>query len=113
MVLYLRPFVFDWGFAFIFKTSVAILTGSMILMWLSELLTESGIGNGTSWFIFVNILSNGLKNFGQKEDLVSVLKQNSSFQALVLFFFAIVFCIIFVQEARRKIYIISSKCHKR
>jgi preprotein translocase subunit SecY len=109
ITFYLRPFVFDWGFAFILKTSVAILTGSMILMWLSELLTERGIGNGTSWFIFVNILSNGLKNFEQTEDLALVFKQNNSLQALVLFFFSIVFCIIFVQEARRKIYIISSK----
>ena len=36
---------------------VALTAGSMVLMWLSELITEYGIGNGTSIIIAIGILS--------------------------------------------------------
>ena len=35
----------------------AMTTGSIILMWLGELMTEQGIGNGTSMLIFASIIS--------------------------------------------------------
>ena len=37
--------------------TVAIVTGTIFIMWLAELLTERGIGNGSSFIIFANILS--------------------------------------------------------
>ena len=41
-----------------FISSIAVLTaGSVLVMWLSELITEKGIGNGGSLIIFVGILS--------------------------------------------------------
>ena len=39
-------------------SSVAVLTaGSVLVMWLSELITEKGIGNGGSLIIFIGIIS--------------------------------------------------------
>jgi len=36
---------------------LAMVTGTIFIMWLAELLTEKGIGNGASFLIFANILS--------------------------------------------------------
>ncbi len=44
--------------AFIYGTAiVALVTGSMFVMWLAEQITEKGIGNGSSMVIFINIVS--------------------------------------------------------
>ena len=40
------------------QITLALATGSMIVMWLSEIITEEGIGNGSSVVITLNILSN-------------------------------------------------------
>jgi preprotein translocase subunit SecY len=44
------------GFAFYFSTIVTQTTGTILVMWLGEKITEFGIGNGISLIIFVNIL---------------------------------------------------------
>ena len=36
---------------------LALTVGSMVLMWLGELITEKGIGNGISFIIFAGIVS--------------------------------------------------------
>ncbi len=43
---------FQW-----FTTLLAVTTGTMIMMWLGELITEYGIGNGISLIIFAGIIS--------------------------------------------------------
>lgn len=45
------------GFGFIFMTIIALVTGTMLLMWLGEQITDRGIGNGISLIIMVNIIS--------------------------------------------------------
>ena len=49
-------FVYQNFLVYIMATT-AIVTGTIFIMWLSELLTERGIGNGSSFIIFANILS--------------------------------------------------------
>ena len=44
-----------WGFRFV--TMLTTTTGTMLLMWLGEQITERGIGNGISIIITVNIVS--------------------------------------------------------
>ena len=51
----------DPGFAFFFSTIVTQTTGTILVMWLGEKITEFGIGNGISLIIFVNILG-GMPN---------------------------------------------------
>lgn len=44
--------------AFGFATNIAVVTaGTLVLMWLGELITEKGIGNGISLMIFAGIVS--------------------------------------------------------
>ncbi len=46
----------DAGVMFVIIAVVAITTGTLILMWLGELITEKGIGNGISLIIFAGIV---------------------------------------------------------
>ncbi len=52
-----RPLVPDYGFGFLFTTVITITAGTMLMMWLGEMITERGLGNGVSLLICVNIVS--------------------------------------------------------
>ena len=90
---------------------VAIVTGTMFVMWLSELITEKGIGNGSSFIIFANILSgipNGiavLAAYGTNGSALDVVKV---ILVLIIFVFIIAFTVL-VQEGERKIPVQYSK----
>ena len=43
---------------FLVDLIIALTTGSIVIMWFSEIITEYGIGNGASLIIFQNIVSN-------------------------------------------------------
>ena len=45
----------DWQF--VLQTSLALVAGSMVVMWISEVITERGIGQGGSLVIFLNIVA--------------------------------------------------------
>ncbi|MBK1792676.1 preprotein translocase subunit SecY [Persicirhabdus sediminis] len=47
----------NYGWVFIFTTVVTIVTGTLLLMWLGDQITERGLGNGISIIISVNIIS--------------------------------------------------------
>ncbi len=52
-----QPFLtFDGSFDFIVSL-VIVVAGAMLLMWIGELMTEFGIGNGVSLIIFAGIIS--------------------------------------------------------
>lgn len=45
------------GWGFVLLTTMALVTGSLLLMWVGEQITARGIGNGISLIITVNIVS--------------------------------------------------------
>lgn len=94
-----------------FISSIAVLTaGSMLVMWISELITEKGIGNGGSLIIFVGILS-GIPIYASRT--AQMVARDSSLQfgliALLAIFFATMVLIVIMQEATRKIVIVNPK----
>ena len=56
--LYLRELLFDWNVQLFIEIVISLTTGAMIVLWLSELVTEYGLGNGASLLIYINIVSN-------------------------------------------------------
>ncbi len=44
-----------WGFRFI--VMITVTSGTMLIMWFGELITEKGIGNGISLIIFIGIIA--------------------------------------------------------
>ena len=105
IALALRPILFLWNFSVCCQITLALATGSMIVMWLSEIITEEGIGNGSSVVITLNILSNlpsTIKTVFNSGNLTSVSIGLLSFTILII-------GIIYVQEAVRIIPLISAK----
>jgi preprotein translocase subunit SecY len=101
----LRPILFNWNLAICGEIVLALTTGSMIILWLSDLITEDGIGNGSSIVITLNILSvlpNTIQTIVQSGNLLSILISLASFTILIV-------GIIYVQEAVRIIPLISAK----
>jgi preprotein translocase subunit SecY len=78
---------------------LALVVGSVLLMWLGELITEKGIGNGISFIIFAGIVS-------RVPSTVGTFLQKPDWPGLVIFGafgLAVIFVIIFVQEGQRRI----------
>nr|QCI07992.1 SecY-type transporter protein [Plumaria plumosa] len=107
--LWVKPYTFNWNGLFIFDCVLTLTTGSMIIMWFSEIITAYGIGNGASLLIFQNIISSIPKNFSKYtldlHDQTNFLK----FSCLLLFCITILTISILMQESKRKIMIISAK----
>lgn len=86
--------------------AVSILTitaGSVFLMWLGELVTEYGIGDGTSLLIFAGIIARLPNNIGQ---LIFVGKNVSSVYSYLIFFglaLIIIASVTLVNEAKRNV----------
>jgi preprotein translocase subunit SecY len=49
--------VYHAGWLYLFETTIILSTGTMLLMWLGEQITERGIGNGISLVITIGILA--------------------------------------------------------
>ncbi len=78
---------------------VALTTGSILLMWLGELITEKGIGNGISFIIFAGIVGrapSALQAFLNNPDIIA-------FIAFVIVGLAAVGVIVYIQEGQRRI----------
>jgi preprotein translocase subunit SecY len=107
--LYLKQILFDWNFILAFEITLWLTTGAMIILWLSELITDYGLGNGASLLIYTNIISN-LPNLIksiliENNDNLSILSE----VGIVLLIFASLYGIVFLQEGVRIIPLLSSK----
>jgi preprotein translocase subunit SecY len=58
-----KPIVFNWSLGVGLKIIAALTTGSMLSMWLAELITNEQLGNGSSMIIFINIIGSLPTNF--------------------------------------------------
>jgi preprotein translocase subunit SecY len=101
--IFLKNILINWTFKLATQIVIYLTAGSMIVMWLSEIITEYGIGNGTSLFIFTNIVSNFPNTL-----LINERNFLLNFLVLLIFFLAIAYIVI-LQEGLRIIPLISSK----
>jgi preprotein translocase subunit SecY len=81
---------------------VVIIAGSLLLMWLGELMTEFGIGNGTSLIIFAGIVASVPTNLAQL--LVTFTpSQIPLYIAFVVVALVVILGVVVVTEAERPI----------
>lgn len=89
---------------------VILVAGSVMVMWLSERITEYGIGNGTSIIIFIGILSTAGTTMAESFKLVgnewTYIWNILGFIALVVLIFVF---IVFMDGAERRITVQYSK----
>jgi preprotein translocase subunit SecY len=78
---------------------ITLTAGAVLLMWLGELITEKGIGNGISFIIFAGIVSRA------PAGVIGVLSQPSPRDIVLFAILAIVAVgvIIYIQEGQRRI----------
>jgi preprotein translocase subunit SecY len=92
-------FLGNLGGAKVLLIVISLTAGCTLLMWLGELITQRGIGNGISLMIFASIVSGlptGLQSWWNNPDQVFVVMM--PFMAL-----AVIVAIVFVQEGQRRI----------
>lgn len=109
---FVNNYAVDPGAIFIAKVALALTAGSMFVMWVGELITERGIGNGASLLIFVSIVSTLPASIGATIDQVQSNANRSLVTGvivLLLVFLAMIVGIVFVQEGTRRIPIISAR----
>ncbi|MGZ5315275.1 MAG: preprotein translocase subunit SecY [Solirubrobacterales bacterium] len=83
----------------LFLIVISLTAGCTLLMWMGELITQRGIGNGISLLIFASIVSglpSGIQAWWTNPDQVFVVMM--PFIAL-----AVIVAIVFVQEGQRRI----------
>ena len=106
---YLKQVLFDWNYLLAASIILWLITGAMIVLWLSELITDYGLGNGASLLIYTNIISN-LPNLFKK--LIAENTNNFtifSILSIILLIFISLYGIVFLQQGIRKIPLLSAK----
>ena len=91
----------DFGLNFhTFAMMLSLVAGTMFLVWLGELITERGLGNGVSLIIFGGIVAGLPQMLGRgflENDYVSTLIM------LGVIGFALIYIIVFFNEAQRRV----------
>ncbi len=78
---------------------ITLAAGTVLAMWIGELITERGIGNGISFLIFAGIVARipqGLASFMQAPDIPAGI-------AFVILALVVVGVIVYIQEGQRRI----------
>jgi preprotein translocase subunit SecY len=111
IALFVNNYAIAPGPTFIAQTVLALTTGSMFVMWVGELITERGIGNGASLLIFIGIVSTLPRSLGQTVELAQSGDRGvvGGVIILMLVFLVMIVGIVFVQEGTRRIPILSAR----
>lgn len=88
----------------IFVSVLVITAGSLFLMWLGELISEKGIGDGVSLLIFAGIIADFPNNLGRMVEIIKT-RQVPFYSYLIFFGMALLIIagVVLFTEARRNI----------
>jgi preprotein translocase subunit SecY len=98
------PIVYDPGWGFRMMTVLTLTTGSVLVMWLGEQITERGIGNGMSLLIYAGIVAAlpaaAVATLGQLErgDMGLI-----RLALLIVLMVVVVAAVVFVERGHRKV----------
>jgi len=105
--MHLNAVVLNPGWSFTVMAVWSMLVGTLLLMWVGEVITERGIGNGTSLLIFSGIVSKFPSAIYRLfEKVGSTGTNNLSFMELLLIggiVFVVVAFVIYCERGQRKI----------
>ena len=78
---------------------LTITAGTAVVMWMGELITQRGIGNGMSIIIFANVVSRMPAQFGN----IRAEKGNLAFGIFCVVCLGMIVAIVFVEQGQRRI----------
>ncbi|MFJ4875162.1 preprotein translocase subunit SecY [Streptomyces sp. NPDC088745] len=90
----------------VFTTAVMVITmtaGTAMVMWLGELITDRGIGNGMSILMFISIAAGFPASLWAIKDGGKMADGWIEFGIVILVGFAMVALVVFVEQAQRRI----------
>ncbi len=93
------PIIPDASWQRIVTMIVVMTAGTSVIMWLGELITDRGVGNGMSILIFTSIAA----GFPGQLWSIKVSKGLPVFLFVLLMGFAVVAAVVFVEQAQRRI----------
>jgi preprotein translocase subunit SecY len=108
-----KPIIFDWSISLALEIILALVTGSILSMWFSELITEEGLGNGSSMLIFINIVGSIPNSFSELNN--ALFSQASYLDNLrisgqgLIFYLFVVSVIILFQDSYKKSNIVAAQ----
>ncbi|XP_010687713.2 preprotein translocase subunit SECY, chloroplastic [Beta vulgaris subsp. vulgaris] len=102
-VLFLRPYVNDFSTEWVLSSVILLTLGSALTTYLGERISDLKLGNGTSLLIFTNIISYLPASFGRTFAQAYQDGNYTGLAIIVVSFVSLVFGIVYVQEAERKI----------
>ncbi len=98
--------VYSPGWGFRIMCMISMTAGTMFIMWMGELITENGIGNGISLIIFANIVARlpqavneGYVYLSMEEPSFTPLKALVTFAVLIL----VIAGIVIIQYGQRRV----------
>ena len=103
LIFYLKSYFYDLGIFNTIITSLQLVSGAMLIVWLSNIIDNKGIGNGTSIIIFTNIIVTLIGKNVLNYQIDAAFIQ----QILFLLFLIILICIS--QTARINIDVVSAR----
>jgi preprotein translocase subunit SecY len=89
----------DFGVGTVMLVVLTLTTGTALLMWLGELITQRGIGNGMSLLIFASVVASLPAQLGQ----IRSASGNFALALTLLAFLGILVAIVFVEQGQRRI----------
>ena len=98
------PIVYAPGWGFRMMTVLTLTTGSVLVMWLGEQITERGIGNGMSLLIYAGIVAGlpraALATFAQLQTgEMSIV----TLALLIVLMIAVVAAVVFMERGHRRV----------
>ena len=98
------PLVYEPGWGFRLMTILTLTTGTGLIMWLGEQITERGIGNGMSLIIFAGIV------VGAPTAVLQTIQQMTSGQIslfrvlfLLVLMIAVIGAVVFIERGQRRV----------
>jgi preprotein translocase subunit SecY len=83
----------------VFVVVLTLTSGTALLMWMGELITQRGVGNGMSLLIFASVVS----SLPAQGALVRAENGNGALIALIVVAVALLVAIVFVEQGQRRI----------
>jgi len=106
IILVLKDVVPNWNFFLTCEISLWLICGSMVILWLNEIINEYGLGNGISLFFYLQTISNifnFLQHFFVKQKNIYTLVSS------ILFILSSLYGIVFIEQGVKKIPLTISK----
>lgn len=104
LIFYLKAYIYNANYTTFAIITCQLTCGAMLLVWLSNIIDNKGIGNGTSILIFANIVSNILN-----KDILKIKTINNTFLIEIGLLLILMLLICISQTARITIDVVSAR----